>query len=92
MMTSPRFTDSVRSTSSEPWDTVSSTATTVSPTPITLRRDSGSWSQAALARATITGAAAPMIPALTGLVERTPQYHAVVLPTRPASERVTKVT
>jgi len=83
MITSPRLADSVRRTSTDPRAIVSTTAAIVSAIPARLRVDRRSRSIAEAASATTTGAAAPRIPALAGVVNIMPVYQSVELPTNP---------
>ena len=80
-MRSPRLTERVSRISSEPRAIVSTTAAVVSVIPARLIGESRSRSHLEATRATTTGAAAPMIPALAGLVWRRPAYQMVELPT-----------
>ena len=64
MMRSPRLTERVSRISSEPRAIVSTTAAVVSVIPARLIGESRSRSHPEATRATTTGAAAPMIPAL----------------------------
>ena len=57
--------------------------------PARLTGDTRSRSHAAAARATTTGEAAPRIPALAGLVNRSPTYHSAELPTKPLTASTT---
>jgi hypothetical protein len=79
------LTESVNRISSEPRAMVSTTATVVSVIPARLIGESRSRNHPEATSATTTGAAAPMIPALAGLVWRRPAYQRVELPTKPAS-------
>jgi hypothetical protein len=76
-MRSPRLTERVSRISSEPRAIVSTTAAVVSVIPARLIGGSRSRSHPEATRATTTGAAAPMIPALAGLVWRRPAYQRV---------------
>jgi hypothetical protein len=84
-MRSPRLTERVSRISSEPRAIVSTTAAVASVIPARLIGGSRSRSHPEATRATTTGAAAPMIPALAGLVWRRPAYQRVELPTNPVS-------
>ena len=59
------------------------------PIPPRLIGESRSRSHAAAASATTTGAAAPRMPALAGLVKRRPMYQSVELPTKPVTASTT---
>ena len=85
MITSPRLADSVTRTSNDPRAIVSTTAAIVSAIPSRLMAERRSRSHAEAASATTTGAAAPRIPALAGVVNRMPVYQSVELPTNPVT-------
>jgi len=90
MIRSPRFTEKVSSTWSEPFATVVRTAVTVRAIPTQFLAWSRSPRSPLAVTATKMGEVAPRTPALSAEVWRRPRYQRVVLPTRPVRPRTMK--